>query len=255
MAHTGGIYIEGIESAEPWKLKSIELNSESTLSPPPAKKLKLDPDHLVKTEEADKENVLFSSSTPVKNPYQISDFKLGSDVSITPKQVPKVESKYSPKVTPNAERMNLFNHSSYFNMSLSPLILNGSVTITPKENLHGPYGQVHADRNQDKPWFNLVSAVDGDSEFHPGRSRRGGEALTHIALLERKLDILKNLNKETDRKPIPPGKHWVYYKIQGVSKNILSIIYIGCSKLHTLIYRTMNIQLYTGCVKEHTSKY
>lgn len=209
MAHSGGIYLEGIESGEPWKLE--ELSSDPTLSPPPSKKLKLDPE-LVKTEEENKENQLFCS-TPIKEKYNISDLKLGSEVSITPKEAPKNESKYSPKVTPNAERMNLFNHSSYFNMSLSPMILNGSVSITPKENQHSIYGTTHADRNQDKPWFNLISG-DGEHEFHPGRSRRGGEALTHIAMLESKLDILKNLNKETERTPIPLGINiFFWYKI------------------------------------------
>ena len=133
LAHSGGIYLEGMESAEPWKLDTISSATTALCSPPPAKKPKLE--LAVKVEEDNKENALLTS-TPLKVPNQ--PIKLNEEVSITPKSTPqsqhtpRPESKYTPKTTPNAERMNMFNHSAYFNMSLSPLILNGAVTITPK---------------------------------------------------------------------------------------------------------------------------
>ena len=49
--------------------------------------------------------------------------KLGSDIMVT---TPKVEltdyeKKFLPKVTPNGDKLNMFNHSSHFNMQLSPV--------------------------------------------------------------------------------------------------------------------------------------
>ena len=67
------------------------------------------------------------------------------------------------------------------------------------------FGIAHSDRGSDKPWFNLVSG-DGDNEFHPGRSRGGGDSLPHLNLLERKLEMLKKMNQENERKPIPQGQ-------------------------------------------------
>jgi hypothetical protein len=61
-----------------------------------------------------------------------------ADINLTPKTESRggadsvLLRRFSPKVTPNAERLNMFNHSAYFNMSLSPVILNGAVTITPR---------------------------------------------------------------------------------------------------------------------------
>ena len=70
--------------------------------------------------------------------------KLGSEILVTPKAETKPEEEevkaLTPRITPNGDKLNLFNHSACFNMSLSPLILNGSVTITPKAEqkaLHG----------------------------------------------------------------------------------------------------------------------
>ena len=62
--------------------------------------------------------------------------KLGSEILVTPKAETKAEEEdvkaLTPRITPNGDKLNLFNHSACFNMSLSPMILNGSVTITPK---------------------------------------------------------------------------------------------------------------------------
>ena len=70
--------------------------------------------------------------------------KLGSEILVTPKAETKAEEEakaLTPRITPNGDKLNLFNHSACFNMSLSPLILNGSVTITPKaEQKAAPMG-------------------------------------------------------------------------------------------------------------------
>jgi hypothetical protein len=64
--------------------------------------------------------------------------KLGSEILVTPKVEVNEELKpFTPKITPNGDKLNLFNHSACFNMSLSPVVLNGSVTITPKAEYKG----------------------------------------------------------------------------------------------------------------------
>jgi hypothetical protein len=52
--------------------------------------------------------------------------KLGSEIMVTSKSATMADSadlakKYLPKVTPNGDKLNLFNHSSSFNMQLSPV--------------------------------------------------------------------------------------------------------------------------------------
>merc|ERR1719158_1743799 len=159
LAHAGGIFIEGLESAEPWKLVSRGLGSEDQATDPqlnlepPIKKLKLDSDadDGLKTEQENKENIknAIAGVPAVGEQEQTGDAteaalkKLGSEILVTPKhEVPKSEaSRFAPRITPNGDRLNLFNHSQYFNMSFSPVVLNGSVTITPKEGGGGssPY--------------------------------------------------------------------------------------------------------------------
>jgi hypothetical protein len=89
-----------------------------------------------------KENKVFASSTPHRDSKLETQEvlrKMCAEISVTPKLECRGSSseaaafrQFSPKVTPNAERLNMFNHSAYFNMSLSPVILNGAVTITPR---------------------------------------------------------------------------------------------------------------------------
>ena len=59
MAHSGGIFVEGLESAEPWKVETRGLNNttaaEEGSEEPPAKKLKVDPE--IKGEGENKENI------------------------------------------------------------------------------------------------------------------------------------------------------------------------------------------------------
>ena len=188
LAYAGGIFVEALESAEPWKLETRGLTEEDyqqlsqkkeekeeeqeeEVKPPSAKKIKLD-EEVVKMEEEDKENkAVILTSTPSINTNSASPVKcseteaalsrLGSDILVTPKSEIKQESKLSPKVTPNGFQLNLLNHSTYFNMSISPMVLNGSVVITPREGSNTTNG-FGADKLE-KPWFNLLAREDPGS--------------------------------------------------------------------------------------------
>ena len=165
LAHAAGIYVEGLESAEPWKLPTEGLpHFFEDGRPPVQKKLKLDDDAdddsddddddddcdgdedmeggneevkmevdeaveskpaVVKTEEHESEE---DRKENKPDDVEMSDVlkKLGSEIMVTPKAATKAEpsdlaKKYLPKVTPNGDKLNLFNHSSNFNMQLSPV--------------------------------------------------------------------------------------------------------------------------------------
>ena len=51
--------------------------------------------------------------------------KLSSEILVTPKAEAKIDMKFLPKVTPNGEKLNIFNHTSNLNMTMSSVILNG----------------------------------------------------------------------------------------------------------------------------------
>ena len=55
--------------------------------------------------------------------------KLSSEILVTPKAEAKIDIKYLPKVTPNGEKLNIFNHTSNLNMTMSSVILNGKKLI------------------------------------------------------------------------------------------------------------------------------
>lgn len=188
--------MEALESAEPWKLetrglteedyqqlsqKKEEKSEEEEVKPPSAKKIKLD-EEVVKLEEEDKENKAVITSTPIStstttsasSPVKCSETeaalsRLGSDILVTPKTEIKHESKNSPKVTPNGFQLNLLNHSTYFNMSISPMVLNGSVVITPREGANANNG-LGGDK-MEKPWFNLVAREEPSSP-PPGQEQQ-----------------------------------------------------------------------------------
>eukprot|EP00092_Neocalanus_flemingeri_P068100 GFUD01083168.1.p1 GENE.GFUD01083168.1~~GFUD01083168.1.p1 ORF type:complete len:2042 (+),score=445.04 GFUD01083168.1:252-6377(+) len=247
LAHAGGIFVEGLESAEPWKLATRGLrdsddeklasqeawntNDTEKMNSPPAKKLKLeDP---VKLEGENKENIIgqaLAVSTPTadksRSETEEALRKLGSDIMVTPKSEIKSESKFAPRVTPNGDRLNMFNHSAYFNMSLSPVILNGAVTITPKEGNNSYYGLSIpglGDKAQEKPWFNLMARADSpppgqdsitDIDFHPGKTKMPDtDATPQITLLDKKLEIVKEMNKECSRLPVPVDKCHGWWKV------------------------------------------
>ena len=225
--------MEGLESAEPWKLETRGLSgSEEQSGEPPQKKLRLDLATAdIKTEGENKENIKsLAESTPVKGQLETSRAeteaalrKLGSEIMVTPRHdVPRTSeaTRFTPRITPNGDRLNLFNHSQYFNMSMSPNFLNGSVTITPKEGGSTGFfpGLSIPSREQEKPWFNVVARAesppvevkqeegeeDSGTDFHPGR--RGQAELgyaSQMGLLEQKLEIVKQMNQESVRMAIP----------------------------------------------------
>ena len=55
--------------------------------------------------------------------------KLSSEILVTPKAEAKIDMKFLPKVTPNGEKLNIFNHTSNLNMTMSSVILNGKKLI------------------------------------------------------------------------------------------------------------------------------
>ncbi len=140
-AHVGGIWVESLESGDPEEYKINQANPNTTtvvgfddikaetkdgVKPelllngdgPPAKKLKLD-ENL-----ENKENV---------KDFLIPDTKKDIIEVIGTSKKESVIKKNEflaprPKVTPSGERMNLFNHTAYFNMTLSESVINGSLS-------------------------------------------------------------------------------------------------------------------------------
>ncbi len=121
-----------------------------------------------------------------------------ADINLTPKTESRggtdsvLLRRFSPKVTPNAERLNMFNHSAYFNMSLSPVILNGAVTITPR---YGTPGTGNSERGRGGGGNSKILLLGGGGE-DVGNNReqvngKGGEA--------EKISWLKNESWEEKR--------------------------------------------------------
>jgi len=246
LAHAGGIFVEGLESAEPWKLATRGLiGTEGLVEEPPTKRLKLDPEAVeIKAEGDNKENIKSKAdASPIKSEQDRNRMateealrKLGSEILVTPRADPpkSVEAaRFTPRITPNGDRLNLFNHSQYFNMSLSPVILNGSVTITPKDGTSSPfYSGLSVPREAEKPWFNLMARAESPPQevkveegeelglFHPGR-RSYNEDLGHasqIGLLEQKLDIVRQMNHESSRVAIPVEQCHGWWKVPDEAK-------------------------------------
>ena len=236
LAHAGGIFVEALESCEPWKLATRGLNPDDERKysldedlSPPAKKLKMDEEN-IKEEDVDtkSESMDISNPEPVtrQSETEAALSKLGSDILVTPKAEARVESKFKPRMSSSAGQLNLVNHTTYFSMSLPPMLLNGaSITITPKESSPGANAYSSSERTE-KPWFCLAareSSPEAGSEspdacvecdFHPARARPGdSDTNTQIALMEKKLEIVKQMNKETARNPIPKDKCYGWWKL------------------------------------------
>jgi hypothetical protein len=155
-AHAAGIYVEGLESAEPWKLPTEGMpHFDEDGRPLVLKKFKMEDsddedeeDHHQMEVEADCEekketkisvngnNNDFVKKEGDEEEHKLEDSdmanalkKLGSEIfvsskpsALTPKiELTEYERKYLPKVTPNGDKLNMFNHSSHFNMQLSPV--------------------------------------------------------------------------------------------------------------------------------------
>ena len=167
-AHASGVYIEGVESSEPWKLATEGLpHFDEDGRPEVVKKLSLDdPEDMEEEEEEedvdddDDDEPKLEIDEDVKPPvngdvvkqeddvvekkecsdgdFEMADVlkKLGSEIMVTSKAAtPKVETdhfskKFLPKVTPNGDKLNLFNHTSNFNMQLSPVSLDSMLICT-----------------------------------------------------------------------------------------------------------------------------
>lgn len=99
------------------------IKSEKGDEGPPHKKLKMDP----KTMESAEVNGL-------ENKENLKDFVVKKDEKTKKEKMPITTSELlrnlelRPKVTPSGERMNLFNHTAYFNMTLSQSVINGSLS-------------------------------------------------------------------------------------------------------------------------------
>ena len=249
LAHGDGIYVEALESAEPWKLDTEGLpHTDHDDRAPVAKRVKLDnelkqcaededeADMEIHDDEEEEEKAelkingnnnikeSMNGDTSIKNESsecktkeddikpECSDpkidsvkeelemqrikteaeteealKKLGCDILVTSKkceandikmEVSEAQKMFMPKVTPNGDKLNMFNHSTYFNMSLSPVVLNGSVTITPKDpnasaaggvlNVPNPNNSSNTNYfgSSEKPWFSLLP-LNNPIEFNP----------------------------------------------------------------------------------------
>ena len=104
----------------------------------------------------DKENIIKKEETNEHEKDAIEALsRLGKEILITPKLETKLDVKFMPKVTPNGEKLNMFNHTSNLNMTLNPVILNGAVTITPKDpSLINNNGLSNG--MGEKPWFSIL---------------------------------------------------------------------------------------------------
>ena len=246
-AHAGGVFIEGMESCEPWKLahkgmphfkKDIPEEEDDEEEEIDDEEVEEPPEKKVKLEEEVNGDV---EMTEVKE-----DVKDEKDALF---RTPKIETKdggktlITPKITPNGDKLNLFNHSAHFNMSLSPVVLNGSVTITPKLDHFSTSSPVvvnhaNADQNQpqqqsvhyqvvEKPWFSILSNPSNQQEnqakFEELKRERCStpdktKALLQsqcpvnpqIALLELRLEQMRRANFSKERKDIPEGMKCKY---------------------------------------------
>jgi hypothetical protein len=250
-AHAGGVYVEAIESAEPWKLDTsgmphfdgddrehvdvrnpkveprivvVEEEEEEEMEIDDREDLEEDikPQPINGTSDYDKENMIKKENGDdhrKKVETEEALAKLGSDILVTSRMEAKVDvdCKFLPKVTPNGEKLNMFNHSSNLNMTLSPVILNGAVTITPKDPT-GMLGLQAAYMRQsglgvlgEKPWFSILpigNPVDHqikNSEFKDMFPPPAYvDTITpQINALEAKLDQLRSLTLDSTRAPIP----------------------------------------------------
>jgi hypothetical protein len=237
-AHAGGLFVEGMESCEPWKLEHKGMphcskaayekanmsdedeEEESEISDtepeePVEKKPKLE----------NKENIE-NDEKKDSDETQEALRKLSSEILVTPKAEAKPDEKslISPKTTPNGDKLNMFNHSAIFNMSLSPVLLNGSVTISPKLeppvfNTSSPAPGPIPNPSDQKGWFSVVPGhknVDHFAKFEEFsedmkvQQKPKFASNPQIALLQLKLEQMKKLNVCKERKEIPDemGRGW-----------------------------------------------
>ena len=263
LAHGDGIYVESIESAEPWKLETEGLpHTDHDDRPPVSKRLKLDNelkecietgdcmetddeeevkdkpkikvngnnnlDTSVKGEVIDNEihenGIKDEKVDSIKEELELQRIKteaeteealkkLGCDILVTSKkydandlkkEVTEAQKMFMPKVTPNGDKLNMFNHSTYFNMSLSPVVLNGSVTITPKEpgapgstgvlNVPNPNNSSSSQYigASEKPWFS-INPLDDPMDFNPHAAQKCLASATSGSTMANRLENNGNM--------------------------------------------------------------
>ena len=74
----------------------------------------------------------------------------------------------------------------------------------------------------------LFLSFPADTEFHPGRVKnQENDSNSQLTLLEKKLEIVKQMNKESSRLPIPLGKilKSIYYQINLIEGKLEIIHY------------------------------
>ena len=260
LAHTKGVFVEGLESAEPWKIETAGLpHATHDDRHPVTKKVKIGDD--LKAVEDDKKEVRAEDVEKVVKPevkeeeikkeendddkkrFETEEAlkKLGADILITPKvqeeevlkkEIPEISKQIVPKITPNGDKLNMFNHSTYFNMSLSPVILNGTVTITPKDQSNLPHHGMPQRHFGEKPWFSILP-VDDPINFNPKsaqlklhekfaspnlpqgmRTHQMATSTPQFHLLEQKLAEAKKKNVCSQREEVPDKYAVGWWRLQ-----------------------------------------
>ena len=227
-AFAGGVYVEALESAEPWKLetsgmphfdeddrsevreKGAEENGELVKEESEENQSEVKSE--VGEQNEDEEMEIDDNEEEVDNKENVKDepdetkealAKLSNEILVTPKV--NADVKFLPKVTANGEKLNMFNHSSSLNMTLSPVVLNGAVTITPKDQ------QTFPSTISEKPWFSILplgNPIDHQAKFIEAKENSFCvDSITpQINALEAKLEELRNIDLEQFRSPVPKDK-------------------------------------------------
>ena len=283
-AFAGGVYVEAVESSEPWKLAThgmphfddddrdnvVSKNEPKGVAHDEQNGMEID---VVNDEAApnmngtdhDKENVNNAKQEPkIEKMEQVDNesdetkealSKLSSEILVTPKVESKTDMKFLPKVTPNGEKLNMFNHTSNLNMTLSPIILNGAVTITPKDQMIHQYN--FASNANEKPWFSILpigNPVDHQVKILEAKDTTLADTITpQINLLETKLEELKRLDLEKDRQAIPDDLcrgWWRLSDVENVNQLEQSLNSRGTREQHLLTLVKRNFDLLQDAAKK-----
>ena len=283
-AFAGGVYVEGLESCEPWKLEGqgmphvdddgresvslkdrkkdvepmeVDNNGEQESSPADEDQDSADVPKVNGNKDHDKENIIKKEESDVKNEEEKDAAevlsRLSKEILITPKLESKLDVKFMPKVTPNGEKLNLFNHTSNLNMTLNPVILNGAVTITPKDPSlvnNNNNGNITNGMVGEKPWFSILpqgNPVDHQSKNADSKDMSFVDTITpQIEALEVKLEELRNLELDKERAMIPKNScrgWWRLSKAEVVNELDMTLNTRGIREQHLLTTFKRNLDL------------
>ncbi len=300
-AHAGGIFVEAIESAEPWKLSGRGMphydedgrmevgvkTVQGVLGSGEDKKKVIDVVDLddepspdvngdAASDHDDKENDDENSKEAVVKTNAEEDVKmeteedkkkietenalkkLGSEIMVTPKlEAGHVDAKFLPKVTPNGEKINLFSHSTNLNMSLNPIMLNGSVTITPKDQIVKKPTGPNAMGSTEKPWFSILP-LGNPVEHQPPKTELPNtfpnDTITpQIEHLEQRLELLRSICQDEKRMPIPKSLCHGWWRLsdqQEVTDFELTLNSRGNREQHLVTLVKRNFELLHDVVKK-----